>query len=74
MNKAEQVAQTYDEALRENLYSKGCFEHAINAAVALGGIEIDTRNMTETCTTKVTFKFDDLSTAQVTYGGVFVIC
>ena len=74
MTKAGQVAQTYDEALRENLYSKGCFEHAINAAVALGGIEIGNRNITESCTSKVTYGFDDLSIAQVKYGGVFVIC
>lgn len=74
INKAEQVAQTYDAALRDNLYNKGCYALAINAAVALGGIEIDTRNMTETCTSKVTFEFDDLSRAQVKYGGVFVIC
>ena len=74
MNKAEQVEQAYDAALRDNLYSKGCFAHAINAAVALGGIEIDTRNVTESCTSKVTFEFDDLSRAQVKYGGVFVTC
>ena len=74
ITKAEQVEQAYDAALRDNLYSKGCYALAINAAVALGGIEIDTRNMTESCTSKVTFEFDDLSRAQVKYGGVFVIC
>lgn len=72
--KAMDVQQAYDAALRDNLYSKGCYALAINAAVALGGIEIDTRNITESCTSKVTFEFGDLSRAQVTYGGVFVIC
>ena len=74
ITKAEQVAQTYDAALMENLYSKGCYERAIDAAVTLGGIEIDYSNITESCTSKVTFEFDDLSRAQVKYGGVFVIC
>ncbi len=71
--KAEQVAQAYDAALRDNLYSKGCYARAIDAALTLGGIEIDTRNITESCTSKVTFEFDDSSRAQVKYGGVFVI-
>ena len=74
ITKAMYVEQVYDAALRDNLYSKGCYALAINAAVALGGIEIDTRNITELCTSKVTFEFDDLSRAQVKYGGVFVIC
>lgn len=74
INKAEKVAQTYDEAERDNLPSKGCYELAIEAAGTLGGIEIDYSPITESCTSKVTFEFDDLSRAQVKYGGVFVIC
>ena len=74
INKAEQVAQTYDAALRDNLYSRCCYALAIDAAVTLGGIEIDYSNITESCTSKVTFEFDDKSRAQVKYGGVFVIC
>ena len=74
MNKAEQVARAYDDALRDNLYSKGCYELATAAAIALGGIEIAVLNITESCTSKVTFEFDDLSRAQIKYGGVFVIC
>ena len=70
ITKAEQVAQTYDDALRDNLPSKGCYELAIEAAGTLGGIEIDYSNMTESCTSKVTFEFDDKSRAQVKYGGV----
>ena len=74
ITKAEQVARAYDAALRDNLYSKGCYSLAINAAVALGGIEIDNSCINSECTSKVTFEFGDLSRAQVTYGGVFVIC
>lgn len=71
--KAEQVEQAYDAALRDNLYSKGCYAIAIDAAVTIGGIEIDNIKMTESCASKVTFEFDDLSRAQVKYGGVYVI-
>ena len=71
--KAEEVAQAYDEAQRDNLYSRDCYAIAIDAAVALGGIEIENIKMTESCASKVTFEFDDLSIAQVNYGGVYVI-
>ena len=74
ITKAEQVAQTYDDALRDNLYSKGCYNCAIATARALGGIEIATINVTESCASKVTFEFDDASSAQVKYGGVVTIC
>ena len=74
ITRAEQVEQAYDAALRDNLYSKNCYALAINAAVALGGIEIAVGNITESYTSKVTFEFDDLSRAQIKYGGVFVIC
>ena len=74
ITKAEQVEKVYDAALRDNLYSKDCYALAIDVAVTLGGNEIDNSNITESCTSKVTFEFGDLSRAQVTYGGVFVIC
>ena len=74
ITKAEQVEQVYDAALQDNLYSKDCYALAIDVAVTLGGNEIDNSNITESCTSKVTFEFGDLSRAQVTYGGVFVIC
>ena len=74
INKAEQVQQVYDAALLDNLYSKDCYAAAMEAAEALGGNEIDNSNMTDSHTSKVTFEFGDLSRAQVTYGGVFVIC
>ena len=73
ITKAQQVEQVYDAALRDNLYSKSCYARAIDAAVALGGIEIYNSTITESCTSKVTFEFDDLSSVQVTYGGAFVI-
>ena len=74
ITKAEQVEKVYDAALRDNLYSKDCYALAIDVAVTLGGNEIDNSNITESCTSKVTFEFGDLSRAKVTYGGVFVIC
>ena len=73
ITKAEQVQKVYDAALRDNLYSKDCYAAAMEAAEALGGNEIDNSNMTDYHTSKVTFEFGDLSIAQVTYGGVFVI-
>ena len=73
ITKAEQV-QLYDAALRDNLYSKDCYALAIDVAVTLGGNEIDNSNITESCTSKVTFEFGDLSRAQIKYCGVFVIC
>ena len=73
ITKAEQVAQVYDAALRDNLYSKDCYALAMDVAVSLGGNELDNSTITESCTSKVTFVFGDLSIAQVKYGGVFVI-
>ena len=74
ITKAEQVEQAYDAALRDNLYSKDCYAAAINPAVALGGIEMATINMSETCASKISYDFDDLSKVQIKYGSVFVIC
>ena len=74
ITKAQQVAQAYDAALQDNLYIKDCHARAINAAVALGGIEIAVENITESSSSKVTFEFDDASSADIKYGGVFVIC
>ena len=73
LNKAQQVEQVYDAALRDNLYSRCCYALAIDAAVTLGGIEIDKSNITESCTSQVTFEFDDTSRAQVKYGGVWCL-
>ena len=73
VSKAEQLAQVYDAALRDNLDSKDCYARAIDIAVTLGGNEIDNSNITESCTSEVTFEFGDLSRAQICYGGVYVI-
>ena len=74
ISKAEQVEQAYNAAARENLYSRDCYARAVHTAWAQGGIEIYYSGMTESCVSKVIFEFDDLSRAQVAYGGVFVIC
>ena len=71
--KAQEVEAAYDAALMDNLYSKGCYRAAVDTAYELGGIEIDNSSMTESCTSKVTFEFDDLSRAQVKYGGVWCL-
>ena len=75
ITKAMQVAQAYDEASFEhNTHSEGCYALAVDAAHNLGGIEIYNSNdnhISWSFAPTRTFKFDDASTAQVTYGGVF---
>ena len=73
--KAMDVVQTYDEASFEhNTHSEGCYALAVDAAHKLGGIEIYNSNDYDSSWSFAptrTFEFDDSSTAQVTYGGVF---
>ena len=75
--KAEYVAQAYDNAAwDDNIHSDGCYSLAIAAAHELGGIEVDNSNdgnSTISFAPTRTFEFDDASSAQVCYGGVFVI-
>ena len=75
--KAEDVAEAYDAAAwDDNIHSEGCYALAVAAAHELGGIEIynsNDGNSTISFAPTRTFEFDDLSSAQVTYGGVFVI-
>ena len=77
MNKAQQVEQVYDTAAwDDNLYSEGCYALAIDAAVTLGGIEVENSNDGEgskSFAPSRTFEFDDSSSVYVTYGGVYVI-
>ena len=73
ITKAQQVHLAYDAAERENLYTKDCYERAINAARALGGIEMYNRSMTETRASKVSFVFDDESSLDIKYSGVNLI-
>ena len=75
--KAEDVEQAYDAAAgNDNIWSEGCYSLAIAAAHSLGGIEIynsNDGNSTISFAPTRTFEFDDESSAQITYGGVYVI-
>ena len=77
ITKAMQVENAYDEADFEyNTHSEGCYALAVDAAQNLGGIEIynsNDGNRSISFAPTRTFEFDDLSTAQVTYGGVYVL-
>ena len=76
MNKAEQVEQEYDEAHYNNIHSEGCYALAVAAAHELGGIEIynsNSNNGSKSFAPTVEFEFDDASSVQITYGGVFLI-
>ena len=73
--KAEDVMEAYDAAQWENFSSLRCYSLAIAAVHKLGGAEIynsNDGNGSESFAPTITFKFDDLSTAQVTYGGVWL--
>ena len=76
MNKAEKVEAAYDDACWfENFSSEGCYREAVDTAYELGGIEIynsNGGNSSWSFAPARTFEFDDLSTAQVTYGGVWL--
>ena len=75
--KAEDVEQAYDAAAwEEGIHSEGCYALAVAAAHELGGIEIansNDGNSTISFAPTRTFEFDDASTVQVTYGGVWVL-
>ena len=74
--KAEAVAKAYDTATFDNCHSEGCYSLAVAAAHELGGIEVynsNDGNSTISFAPTRTFIFDDASTVQVTYGGVFII-
>ena len=73
--KASKVAQAYDDAMMDGVSSEGCYTLAVMTARELGGVEIDNSNDGNSSTSfapNVTFEFDDLSIAQVTYGSVFL--
>ena len=77
ITKAQEVKQAYDAAQWDNISSEGCYALAVAAAHELGGIEVynsNDGNRTISFAPTRTFEFDDSSSAQVTYGGVFVIC
>ena len=76
--KAQDVEQAYDDAAwDDNIHSEGCYAIAVAAAHELGGIEVynsNDGNRTISFAPTRIFEFNDGSSAQVTYGGVFVIC
>ena len=75
--KAEDVQQAYDTAAwDDNVSSEGCYALAVAAAHEFGGVETynsNAGNRTISFAPTRTFEFDDKSSAQVTYGGVYVI-
>ncbi len=76
ITKAMDVEQAYDAANWDNIHSEGCYALAVAAAHKLGGIETynsNDGNRTISFAPTRDFEFDDGSSVQVTYGGVFVI-
>ena len=76
--KAEDVAEAYDAAAAfDNYPSDGCYALAVATARELGGLETFNSNEGKSSgislTPTRTFEFDDSSSAQITYGGVYVI-
>ena len=75
--KAQEVEEVYyDAACDYNIHSEGCYALAVAAAHELGGVETynsNDGNRTISFAPTRTFEFDDGSSAQVCYGGVFVI-
>lgn len=73
--KAEYVKRAYDAAdvWGDNMNSEGCYRVAVETAHVLDGIEIansNDGNDTISFTPTRTFKFDDSSSAYVSYDGV----
>ena len=72
--KAEQVEQEYYEACG-GINSEGCYSNAVAMAHKLGGIEIynsNDGNSSKSFAPTIEFEFDDSSSVQITYGGVYV--
>ena len=77
INKAMAVEQAYDDACWfANFSSEGCYREAVDTAYELGGVEVHNSNDGNSSWSFAPtrdFEFDDGSSVQVTYGGVFVI-
>ena len=75
--KAMDVVQAYDDACWfASFSSEGCYREAVDTAHELGGIEVynsNEGNRSYSFAPTRTFEFDDASSVQVTYGGVYVI-
>ena len=73
--KSNKVSRAYDDALMDGVSSESCYTIAVLAAYELGGVEIDNSNDGNSSISfapNLTFEFDDNSTAQITFGGVFL--
>ena len=77
LTKAQYVEWAYDDAAwDDNIQSEGCYALAVAAAHELGGTEVansNDGNSSKSLEPTRTFKFNDASSVQITYGGVFVI-
>ena len=77
ITKAMDVEQVYYAAVLDyNISSEGCYALAVEAAQKLGGIEVynsNYGNLSKSFAPTVEFEFDDASSVQITYGGVFII-
>ena len=77
MNKAMDVVQAYDDVCWfASFSSEGCYREAVDTAHELGGVETSNTNdgnSSWSFAPSRTFEFDDASSVQVTYGGVYVI-
>ena len=74
--KAQEVEWAYYDAAWDSMHSECCYSRAVATAHKLGGVEVANSNdgsRAYSFTPTITFKFDDASSAQITYGGVFVI-
>ena len=75
--KAMDVVQAYDDACWfASFSSEGCYREAVDTAHELGGIEVynsNEGNRSYSFAPTRTFEFDDASSVQVTYGGVYGI-
>ena len=73
--KAIQVKRAYDDIAQKGMNNSVCYGYAVEVARELAGVEIDNSNNKSSAKSfapMITFEFDDSSTVEVTYGGVFL--
>ena len=77
ITKAMDVEQAYYASVLDyDISSEGCYSLAVDTALELGGIEVynsNYGNLAKSFAPTVEFKFDDSSSVQITYGGVFLM-
>ena len=69
------VKRAYDDIAQKGMNNSVCYGYAVEVARELGGVEIDNSNnksIAKSFAPNITFEFDDSSTVEVTYGGVFL--